>query len=283
MQNQLLIFGYGYTASFLAQSLNPDRWSITATSRSKTDDKYCRIISYDKLQIEQALKTSTHILLSIPPNTEGDIVYQEFKTLIPNNKNIKWIGYLSSTGVYGNHDGAWVDEETNTNPSNQRCRNRVLAENQWLDLGKQNNICVNILRLPSIYGPIRNALSQVKSGKARSIFKKDLVFCRMHVSDIVQVIETAMNKALQNQIFSLADDYPCSPIEINNYAANLLQLPNPEVINFEDAYLPEMIKEFYNDSKRVSNTRIKERLGIKLQYPTYKEGLNKIFDEQNNN
>lgn len=283
MQNHLLIFGYGYTASTLAKSLNPDKWNISGTSRSKTKDEYCDIISYNKFEIEEALKISTHILVSIPPNAEGDIVFKKFKELIENYKNIKWIGYLSSTAVYGNHNGAWVDEKTDTNPSSQRGLNRELAENQWLKFGNENNIPVNIFRLSGIYGPNRNALSQVTTGKARSINKKDQVFSRIHVSDIAQIIETAMNKALQNEIFNLADDYPCSSIEVNNYAANLLQAPYPEIISFEKAELSEMAKEFYSDNRRISNKKMKETLSIKLKFPTYKEGLNKLFDDEYNN
>lgn len=159
MQNHLLIFGYGYTASTLAESLNPDKWDISGTSRSKTKDKYCKILRYNKFEIKAALKSTTHLLISIPPNDDGDIVFQELKELIGNYKNIKWIGYLSSTAVYGNHNGNWVDEKTNTNPSSQRGKNRKLAEDQWLNFGKENNISVNIFRLSGIYGPNRNTLS----------------------------------------------------------------------------------------------------------------------------
>lgn len=283
MQNHLLIFGYGYTASTLAKNLNPNKWNISGTSRSKTKDKYCKVLSYNKFEIEAVLKNATHILISIPPNDDGDIVFQEFNELIENYKNIKWIGYLSSTAVYGNHNGNWVDEKTNTNPSGQRGRNRKLAEDQWLNFGKENNISVNIFRLSGIYGPNRNALSQVKNGRARSINKESQVFSRIHVSDIAQVIEAAINKALQNEIFNLSDDYPCSSIEVNNYAASLLKTPNPEIINFEEADLSEMAKEFYNDNRRVSNKKIKEKLGIALKFPTYREGLDKLFTYEYNN
>lgn len=277
MQNHLLIFGYGYTASTLAKILNSDKWNISGTSRSKTEDKYCTIIGCNEFEIKEALKSSTHILLSIPPNDKGDIIFQKFRGLIENHATIKWIGYLSSTVVYGNHNGAWVDEKTNTAPSSQRGINRKLAENQWLKLGKENNISVNIFRLSGIYGPNRNALLQVKNGKARSVNKKDQVFSRIHVSDIAKIIEKTMKQALKNEIFNLADDYPCSSTEVNNYAANLLKSPEPEIINYEKANLSEMAKEFYRDNRRISNNKIKETLGITLKFPTYKEGLDKIF------
>lgn len=283
MQNHLLIFGYGYTANTLAKNLNPDKWSITGTSRSKTKDEYCRILSYNKFEIEAALQSATHLLISIPPNDSGDVVFQEFKDLIEDYKNIKWIGYLSSTAVYGNHNGNWVDEITNVNPSSQRGQNRKLAEDQWLNFGKENNISVNIFRLSGIYGPNRNALSQIKTGRARSIYKKDQVFSRIHVSDIAKVIEIAMNKMLQNEIFNLSDDYPCPSIEVNNYASSLLKIPNLEIINFEEADLSEMAKEFYNDNRRVSNKKIKEKLVISLEFPTFREGLDKLFSYKYNN
>lgn len=277
MQNHILIFGYGYTASNLAKSLNQHKWNICATSRSKTKDEYCSIINYEKFTIEKALRTSTHILISIPPNDQGDIVFQSFKNLIKKYSNIKWIGYLSSTAVYGNYDGAWVDENTSTNPSSQRGVNRKLAENQWATFGKENNISVNIFRLSGIYGPNRNALLQVKNGRAFSVYKEGQVFSRIHVSDIAQTIENAMEKTLKNEIFNLADDYPCSSIEVNSYAANLLKLPEPEIIKYEKANLSEMAKEFYRDNKRISNQKIKEILNIKLKFPTYQEGLSQLF------
>lgn len=278
MQNHLFIFGYGYTTNTLAKNLNPDEWLISGTSRSKTKDTYCKILDYNKYEIAEVLKNTSHILISIPPNNNGDVVLQDHQELIENCNNIKWIGYLSSTAVYGNHNGAWVNEKTDTNPSSQRGLSRKLAEDQWINFGKKNNIPVNIFRLSGIYGPNRNALSQIKAGKARSIDKKDQVFSRIHVYDIAQIIETAMNKALQNEIFNLSDDYPCSSIEVNNYAAGLLKTPNPEIINFEKATLSEMAKEFYNDNRRVSNKKIKEKLGITLKFPTFKEGINKLFD-----
>lgn len=280
MQNHLLIFGYGYTASNLAKSLNPNKWNICGTSRSKAKDEYCDIINYEKFTIEKALKTSTHILISIPPNDQGDIVFQDFKDLIVRYSNIKWIGYLSSTAVYGNHNGSWVNENSNTNPSSQKGINRKLAENQWIKFGKENDISVNIFRLSGIYGPNRNALLQVKNGKVRSVYKEGQVFSRIHMSDIAQIIERAMEKTFKNEIFNLADDYPCSTIEVNSYAANLLKLPEPEIINYEKANLSEMAKEFYRDNKRISNQKIKEMLDITLKFPTYREGLNQLFVDE---
>lgn len=280
MQNYILFFGYGYTASNLAKSLNPNKWRICGTSRSKTKDKYCDIIDYKKFAIEKALKTSTHILISIPPNDQGDIVFQDFKNLIKEHTHIKWIGYLSSTAVYGNHNGAWVNENTITNPSTKRGINRRLAESQWLQFGKENNVSVNIFRLSGIYGPNRNAILQVKNGNALSVYKEGQVFSRIHISDIAQIIESAMEKTLKNEIFNLADDYPCSSIEVNSYATNLLGLPELEITNYKEVNLSEMAKEFYSDNKRISNQKIKDILNIKLKFPTYRDGLNQLFTDE---
>jgi len=274
MKYHLLILGYGYTARELAKILNPEEWRISGTSRSKSKDKYSNIIGYNKVEVKKTLKNSTHILLSIPPDNQGDIVFQDFKELITKNySTIKWIGYLSSTAVYGDHNGAWVNEETNVNPSNQKGMNRQLAENQWLKLGQENNIPVNVFRLSGIYGSNRNALLKVKSGQAISINKENQVFSRIHVLDIANLIETAMKKSLKNAIFNLADDYPCTTTEVNNYAADLLGLPKPQVIKYTKCNILKMIKEFYRDSKRVSNKKIKEVLGITLKFPTYREGI----------
>jgi nucleoside-diphosphate-sugar epimerase len=283
MQNHLLIFGYGHTAKALAKNLNPDKWIITGTSRSKTKDEYCKIIGYNKFEIEGVLQSTTRLLVSIPPNDSGDVVFQEFKDLIQGYKNIKWIGYLSSTAVYGNHNGNWVDETTNVNPSSKRGQKRKIAEDQWLNFGKESNISINIFRLSGIYGPNRNALSQIKSGRARSIYKKNQVFSRIHVSDIAQVIEVVMTNLPLSEVFNLSDNHPCPSIEVNKYAASLLKTPNPEIINFEEADLSEMAREFYNENRRVSNKKIKEKLGITLEFPTYKEGLGKLFACEYNN
>ena len=276
--NNLLIFGYGYTAEVLAKILNSNEWNVIGTSRSKTYDKYCQIINYERSQIEKALETSTHILMSIPPNTGGDIVFQDYKEFIESCKNIKWIGVLSTSSVYGNHDGDWVDENTKTVPTNQRGVNRILAENQWLEFGKEKDIATNIFRLPGIYGPGRNVLAQVKNGTRRSINKEGQIFSRIHVLDIARVVEIAMNKSLKSEVFNVCDDLPCSSVEVNEYAAYLLQVPHPEVVNYEDANLTGIAAEFYKDNKKVRNQKMKDLLGVTLKYPNYKDGLNNCLN-----
>jgi len=280
MKNKLLILGYGYTAQILAASLDSSKWIIYGTSRSKTNDPYCSIINYAKPEIQKALESSTHILVSIAPNENGDVIYQDFQDIIAHSKYIKWIGYLSSTVVYGNHDGAWVDETTTTKPEGKRGIQRLLAENQWINFGKKEKKAVNVFRLSGIYGKDRNALKQVSLEKARSINKPKQVFSRIHVEDTANIIKSAMQHFSRSAIYNLADDYPCSSIEVNNYAASLLKTTPPKIIDYEAADLPEMAKEFYKSNRRISNQKIKNELGINLIYPTYKEGILKLFKDR---
>jgi nucleoside-diphosphate-sugar epimerase len=274
IKNNLLIFGYGYTAKALASCLEQEKWNICGTSRLKTNDEYCDIIRYEYSEIKQALEQTTHILISIAPTEDGDVVLQEFKELIDRYAiNIKWIGYLSSTGVYGNHDGSWVDENAQTNPKGKNGIRRLIAENQWLDFGKNNNIAINIFRLSGIYGPERNALIQVANQTARSIYKEGQVFSRIHVEDIAEIIKLAIANQSFSEIYNLADDHPCSSIEVNEYASELLNVSPPAIIDFKDAQLSIMAQEFYNNNRRVSNKKIKDKLGVILKFPTYKEGL----------
>ena len=277
VKNHLLIFGYGYTAKAFVASLKKDEWKITSTSRSGIKDDNSIIINYTKDKIQNILADVTHILVSIAPDELGDIVLKDFREVLSKYRsNIRYIGYLSSTSVYGNHDGAWVDENTRTNPSNDRGLRRVLAENQWQDFAKDSNITLNIFRLSGIYGSKRNALERVKSNQAQSIIKNGQVFSRIHVEDIAQTIRATMLRTHKKvEIYNLADDYPCSNIEVNDYATWLLKIPSIKPINFSEAQLSPMAKEFYSDNRRVSNHKIKNQLGINLKYPTYKEGLAK--------
>ncbi|MDP4832677.1 MAG: NAD-dependent epimerase/dehydratase family protein [Rickettsiaceae bacterium] len=273
--NNLLIFGYGYTAAYIASSLNSNQWNIIGTTRSQK--AHHNIIEYNKNQISKALETVTHIIISIPPSIKGDIVLGEFKELLLATKNLKWIGYLSSSSVYGNHKGAWVDENTKLIPLSERAKNRVLAEQQWLDFGKQHNINTNVFRLAGIYGPSRNALESVTAGKAKSILKEGQCFSRIHVEDIANVVKLAISNNATSEIYNVADDYPCPTYEVNDFAAKLLNVSTPSMIKFSQASLSPMAKEFYADNKKISNRKIKAQLTVKLKYPTFREGLQSLI------
>jgi nucleoside-diphosphate-sugar epimerase len=279
MQNTILIFGYGYTGSYVAKLLSQKGWKVIGTSSSSSlTTETIIIIPYDREAITNVIKLATHILISIPPDENGDIVVGNFVDLLFLAKNLKWIGYLSSTAVYGNHDGALVSEESALRPSNERAKQRIRAEAQWLEFGKQHKISVNIFRLAGIYGPKRNALEQLRNGKAKSIFKAGHVFSRIHVEDIARVIVAAIKLGSVREIYNLADDKPCPTFEVNNLAAELLGVIPPPIVHIKDAELSEMATEFYNDNKRISNYKIKDKLHIALKYPTFREGLKAIYD-----
>lgn len=279
MQNTLLIFGYGYTGSYVANLISQNGWQVIGTStRSPLRTESTNIIPYDKGAITNVIKRASHILISIPPDENGDVVLGNFADLLSSAKGLRWIGYLSSTAVYGDHNGDLVNEESALRPSSERARQRIRAEEKWLEFGEQHKISVNIFRLAGIYGPKRNALEQVRNGKARSIFKEGQVFSRIHVEDIARVIVAAIKLGSLREIYNLADDKPCPTSEVNNFAAELLgAIPLP-IIHIKDAELSEMAREFYNDNKRVSNSKIKDKLHIKLKYPTFCEGLKAIHD-----
>ena len=272
MKNTFLILGYGYTGSHVANLISQNGWRVVGTS-SKSHHTNAAIIPYDREQITNEIKTATHILVSIPPDENGDVVLADFSDILSLANNLKWIGYLSSTAVYGNHDGAFVNEESILLPSSKRAKQRVRAETEWLEFGKKYKTNVNIFRLAGIYGPERNALDQVRAGQARSIFKEGQVFSRIHVEDIARIIVAAATLESIREIYNVADDEPCPTFEVNNFAAELLGVIPPPIIDIKEAKLSEMAKEFYNDNKRISNSKIKDKLHIKLKYPTFREGL----------
>lgn len=276
MKNTVLIFGYGYTGSHVANLISQNGWQVIGTSGRPHNTKSI-IIPYDREQIKNAVEVATHVLISIPPDEKGDIVLADFSDILSLAKNLKWIGYLSSTAVYGDHDGAFVNEESILRPSSERAKQRVRAEKQWLEFGARYKINVNIFRLAGIYGPERNAIDQVQNGKARSIFKKGQVFSRIHVEDIARIIVAAIKLENANEIYNIADDEPCPTFEVNNFAAGLLGVAPPQIIDIKYAELSGMAKEFYNDNKRISNSKIKEKLHAKLKYPTFREGLSSMI------
>lgn len=275
MQKHLFCFGLGYVATELAKELIDEGWKVSGTTRS--EDK---LLKLKQLGIDSYIfgnedilhRDITHILHSIPPSKEGDIVLNKYGKLIENSD---WLGYLSTTGVYGNHDGNWVDENTDTTPNNDRSKYRVIAENNWLNKVKNSHI----FRLSGIYGLLRNNFISLKEGSARRIDKKNQFFSRIHVDDIVQTLIASINKPNPGSIYNLADDLPCPQEEVVKYAADLLNITPPPLVSFEEANLSEMARSFYSSSRKVKNDKIKTELGVKLKFPTYKEGLNNILEK----
>jgi nucleoside-diphosphate-sugar epimerase len=277
---RLLIFGFGYSAAAIARELRGSAEWIGGTIRDETRSEELKRAGVEPLifgssHATAALRHTTHILVSIPPGDTGDPVLAKHADQLRVAPELRWIGYLSTVGVYGDHGGAWVDEDTPPNPSQPRTRARIVAENAWRDVGKP----LAIFRIAGIYGPGRNALVNLADGSARRIVKPGQIFNRIHVDDIATSVAVAATQEASG-IFNLADDEPAPPHDVIAFAARLMGIaPTPET-DFATAELSPMARSFYGENRRVSNRRIKERLGIALRYPTYREGLAALWEEQ---
>lgn len=282
---KLFCFGFGYSARALAARLRQDGWSIAGTHRSPDAVNASRkqgidahIFSSDHplADLDAALDGVSHVLVSVSPEVEtGDPVLAAHGDLL-RSRRFEWIGYISSTVVYGDHSGDWVDESSALRTTQPRGRARIDAENAWLALGAANGTPVQIFRCAGIYGPGRNGLEAIKSGKARRIVKEGQVTSRIHVEDIAQVLAASIARPKARGIYNLADDYPCAPLEVLDYAATLLGAPPAPSIAFEDLPPDSPSRRFMTDNRRVQNNRIKNELGVQLLYPTYKEGLDAL-------
>lgn len=278
MSPVIFIFGLGYVGQHLGRSLLADGWQVKGTTRTQDQANILEAQGFEGIVWDgsspfsaKSLENVTHILVTVPPDVEGDIVLRNVKKF-PNT--LTWLGYLSATSVYGNHQGAWVTETSSLMPISERGRQRQLAETQWLD--KKNDepfFPIHIFRLSGIYGPGRSVLESIKLGKAQRFDKPGHVFSRMHIDDIVAVLKASITHSHSGEIYNLADDEPASTADVIAYGCQLLGCDAPPLIPFEDSVVSLMLKEFYAEHKRVSNEKIKTSLGIKLTYPTYREGL----------
>jgi nucleoside-diphosphate-sugar epimerase len=278
--NHLLCFGFGYSAQTFVAGLHRPSWKVSATSRDAEGIAAINAQGFHGLLFDSKLQIApdvTHLLISAPPDENGDPVLKLFQEQLQRlAKQLRWVGYLSTTGIYGDRGGDWVDEESLLEPNTARGHRRLDAEKSWLRLYKDYGIPVHLFRLAGIYGRGRNQLLMVKNGSAKRIIKPGQIFSRIHVEDIAGVLAASMAKPNPGRAYNVCDDEPCPPQEVVEYAANLLGLPVPPEIPFEQAELSPMAKSFYADSKRVSNQRIKKELDYKLIYPTYREGLTAI-------
>lgn len=284
---RLFIFGVGYSTRVVARRLIAHGWQVAGTTR-KADKRDALLAEGIEAHLFDrgtplaagALAGATHVLSSVPPDASGDPVLDEhgadIAALMP---DLRWAGYLSTTGVYGDRQGGWVDEETPVAPDVGRSERRVEAEVAWLDLWRRSGVPVHIFRLAGIYGPGRSAVDNVRAGRARRIIKPGQVFCRIHVDDIAQVVEASMAKPAGGTLYNVADDEPTPPEVPIEEAARLLGVDPPSAVPFEDADLSPMAATFYRDSRRVRNDRIKRDLGVTLRYPTYREGLAAVARE----
>ncbi len=268
------LFGVGFSGKVIARSLLAAGWEVRGTVRSLGDSGLpgVTLFPFDRSHPlpDEALEGVTHVLSAIPPDPEGDPVLDTLRDRL-GQLPLQWVGYLSTTGVYGDRQGGWVDETSELRPTSERSHRRVAAEAEWLATGGP----VHLFRLAGIYGPGRSVLETVRKGEARRIVKPGQVFGRIHVEDIAATILASMEKPNPGQIYNVSDDDPAPPWEVLAYAYTLLgQEPSPE-IPWEEAQhlLSPMALSFYQDNKRVRNDRIKEELGVRLRYPSYREGL----------
>lgn len=284
---RLFIFGYGFSSTAIASACQNQFNEIIGTSRT---DKKFDVLTTDGIlpaifdgetltsDTKEQLSIATHVLVSIAPNEDGDRVLNIYRDVLAANKNLKWIGYLSTVGVYGHHEGAWVDETSECRPVSKRSIERVAAENAWQNFSAEHNIPLAIFRLSGIYGPGRNAFMNIEKGTARRLVKKDQVFNRIHRADIGEAVSRAI-KLTASGIFNITDDEPAPPQDVVTLAHELIGKTPPAEIDFETADLTPMARSFYGENKRVSNAKSKQILGMDYKYPNYRISLKRMFDE----
>ena len=272
---RLLCFGFGYSARALARMLRPV-WTIVGTHR--TGEPADRL-AFDRSHPlpPDAFAGVTHILVSVPPDEAGDPVSAQHAADIAAIPNLAWLGYLSTTGVYGDRGGAWVDETSELRPSGTRGQRRVAAEAGWLALHKNQGVPVHVFRLAGIYGSGRSAFDALRAGAAKRVDRPGQVFSRIHVDDLARMLLASIGKPRPGAIYNVCDDEPAAPAMVTAHAAALLGIEPPPLVPFETAGLSPMAKSFWDDNKRVSNALIKAELGVALRYPTYREGLAAIL------
>lgn len=282
MSGHLFSYGHGYSAAALADLLRPLGWDMTGTTRNpekadalRQSGMIARITPQDSLSAD--LATATHLLVSAAPNDTGDPFLHAHLPDLEAAQNLEWVGYLSTTGVYGDHGGGWVDETSPLTPATARGKARVAAEAQWRDVAEKLGLNLKIFRLAGIYGPGRGPFAKVRNGTARRIIKANQVFSRIHVEDIAQVLLASINQPQSSQIFNVCDNAAAPPEDVIAYAAELLGMPLPPKQDFETAQMTPMARSFYAESKKVANGRIKSELNVKLAYPDYKSGLKALL------
>ncbi|HEX2652767.1 MAG TPA: NAD(P)H-binding protein [Xanthobacteraceae bacterium] len=286
----LLCFGLGYSALHYVKLFGGSFERVIGTVRSrekaktlaeKVAGRAVEVMVFDGKtgtpQLTNAIEQADAIVTSIAPDDHGDPVLHAFAETIK-SRSLQSIVYLSTVGVYGNHNGGWLDEHAALRATSARGKARIEAEARWQQLGEQSTLPVAILRLGGIYGPRRNALVNLKEGTAKRIVKRDQVFNRIHVADIAQAIDAAIRRRTTG-VFNVTDDEPTPPQDVIAFAAELLGIPAPPEIPFDEAIktMSPMARSFYGDNRRISNAKLKAKLGVTLRYPTYREGISGIY------
>lgn len=288
MASRLFCFGFGYSAKALAKRCLARGWSVAGTVRSPEKTEAMRALGVESFvfadgrpleNFASALAGATHLLISAPPDRAGDPVLNAHGKNIAGLKNLAWVGYLSTTGVYGDTQGATVDENSPLAPTSARSRQRMEAETAWLRLHRDSGVPVHVFRLAGIYGPGRSALDQARNGSARRIDRPGHLFSRIHVDDIAGVLEASIAKSDPGAIYNVCDDEPAAPADVTAEACRLLGVAPPPLVPFDEAAkdMSEMAKSFWRDNRRVANGRIKRDLGVRLLYPDYRAGLKAVL------
>ncbi len=280
----LFCFGFGYSARALARRLLSQGWRITGTCRSAESEEALRaegvatqLFGPGRPFPSSAFAGASHILVSIPPQKEGDLVLDTYGKEIAALESLAWLGYLSSTAVYGDQGGGWVDESSPLLPKSLRARQRASAEEGWLSLKRERGQPVHIFRLAAIYGPGRSAFEALRAGTAKRIDKPQQLFSRIHVEDLARLLEASIARPRPGAVYNVADDEPAAPEAVVLYAARLLGVPPPPLLPLEKAALSPLAKSFYDDNKRVRNDLIKKEFSFRLGYPDYRAGLASIL------
>ncbi|NNE40977.1 MAG: SDR family oxidoreductase [Marinicaulis sp.] len=287
----LTLLGAGYTARALARRLRETDWRINGSVREKRKAEMIVangiapfVWNNDFIKPEH-LGETTAILVSTPPADAGCPALNALRHAIitekaPQPSDIRWLGYLSSNGVYGDHNGAWVHEKSAMLATSERSKRRIKAERLWRDFADEHELPLTIYRLPGIYGPGRSAIDTVRSGNAKRIYKPGQVFNRMHVDDIARVLATSLHELITPELVNLSDDEPSPPQDVIEYACSLLGVEPPPLVPIEQAQLSPMAASFYTDNKRISNALMKKTFGLDLEYPSYREGLRAIYEDE---
>jgi nucleoside-diphosphate-sugar epimerase len=276
----LYVVGLGFSGLEIARHARTNGWSVagSVTSAEKAARLAGEGIEAEVLSPSSArLNRATHLLSTVAPQASGDPVLPALRQARPD-----WLGYLSTTGVYGDRGGGWVDETDAPRPGQARSRHRLEAERAWQAWAGELAVPLDIFRLPAIYGPGRSALDQVREGRAQCIDRPGQVFCRVHVDDIAQAAVAAMKRA-KGTLYNVVDDEPCAQADVVAFACELLGRPAPKLVPWDEAApgLSEMARSFYAENRRVRNDRIKRELGVRLKFPTYREGLRAIAAQRN--
>ena len=273
----LLTLGHGYSARALAASA-PEGWHILGTTRSRERAAALRADGVEPVDwgdaraVGVAIRAASHLLVSAAPDAGGDPVLLRHGADLAAAR-LDWVGYLSTTGVYGDHGGTWVDEESALRPVHARGEWRVAAEAAWRASGQP----AHFFRLAGIYGPGRSAFDRLRAGTARRVIKPGQIFSRINVADVAQALRASIARPAPGRVYNLADDEPAPPQDVIAFAAGLLDLPAPPEVDFAAADLSPMARSFYAESKRVSNARLRDELGVRLLYPDYRAGLRGIL------